>query len=245
MSRRDPRIWRRNPSGIAVPVPVPLTIPGIFAWWRADRGITLNGSTVSAWSDASGSGDANRTLTQATGANQPTFNASNAAYNNKPTVTFGAGVNQSLASGTFSASLTQPFTAFVVGNAKDTTTNYWYFSGTTNRVEILQFTANGAAIFAGNAFQSSFVQTASPSFMCGIFNGASSSLAVNARTAAVTGNAGASAEPDLIMGNVQGLGSPLQGPIAEIALYTGVLSAGNIDKFATYVTATYGIAVGA
>lgn len=43
------------------------------AWWRSDLGITLNGSTVSAWADQSGNG---HHLTQGTAANQPTYNVS-------------------------------------------------------------------------------------------------------------------------------------------------------------------------
>jgi hypothetical protein len=41
-----------------------------FAWFRSDLGVTLNGSTVSAWADQSGNG---KHATQATAGNQPTF----------------------------------------------------------------------------------------------------------------------------------------------------------------------------
>lgn len=61
----------------------PATIPGLLLWLEADMGITLNGSTVSAWADQSGQGNH---ATQATGGIQPEFIAS--AINSKPVVRF-------------------------------------------------------------------------------------------------------------------------------------------------------------
>lgn len=59
---------------------------------QADVGITLNGSTVSAWADVSGNA---KDFSQATPGAQPTFNA--AGVNGKPTVTFD-GVNDMIQS---------------------------------------------------------------------------------------------------------------------------------------------------
>jgi len=62
----------------------PLNLPGIENWFKSDTGITLNGSTVSAWQDSLTA----KSVTQATPANQPAFTASNANFNNLPTVDF-------------------------------------------------------------------------------------------------------------------------------------------------------------
>jgi hypothetical protein len=52
-------------------------------WLKADTGITLNGSTVAVWADQSGNG---LNLAQATGAKQPTYNAT--GLNGLPSVSF-------------------------------------------------------------------------------------------------------------------------------------------------------------
>ena len=70
-------------SGVA---PIP-NIPqaNLRAWFRADLGITLNGSAVSAWADQTSN---HFDIAQATGANQPTFTASEPTLNNRPCLTF-------------------------------------------------------------------------------------------------------------------------------------------------------------
>lgn len=64
----------------------PLTIMTIdlLAWWRADIGLTLNGSTVSAWADQSGNGFH---LTQATATAQPTLSLTGGP-NSRPSLIF-------------------------------------------------------------------------------------------------------------------------------------------------------------
>lgn len=53
-----------------VPVASPVPMSNLKAWYKADAGVTLNGSTVSQWNDQSGNGNH---LYQSTAANQPTF----------------------------------------------------------------------------------------------------------------------------------------------------------------------------
>lgn len=61
----------------------PLRLPRLALWLRADMGVTLNGSTVSAWADQSGNG---RNFSQATAAAQPTFNST--GLNSKAALSF-------------------------------------------------------------------------------------------------------------------------------------------------------------
>ncbi len=62
----------------------PASLPGLILWLRADLGITLAGSKVSAWADQSGNGN---DFTQAVDARRPTFTASDANFNNQAVVT--------------------------------------------------------------------------------------------------------------------------------------------------------------
>ncbi len=57
-------------------------VPSVLQWVRADLGITI-GTGVSAWADQSGNG---KDYTQATGANQPVYNSSDATLSYLPTV---------------------------------------------------------------------------------------------------------------------------------------------------------------
>lgn len=55
----------------------------LIEWYRAEKGITLNGSNVSAW--ASG-GSRGKALSQGTATNQPAYSASDSNLNNRPSV---------------------------------------------------------------------------------------------------------------------------------------------------------------
>lgn len=59
---------------------IPDTIPDLFAWYRGDYGITLNGSNVSAWADQAPLPTA-QDATQGTAASQPPYVVTDANYN--------------------------------------------------------------------------------------------------------------------------------------------------------------------
>lgn len=63
----------------------PNSVTGNKLWLRGDLGVTLNATEVSGWADQSGQGN---NLAQATGGNQPTFVASDAALNSQACVQF-------------------------------------------------------------------------------------------------------------------------------------------------------------
>jgi hypothetical protein len=79
----------------------------LLAWWKADSLALANAAPVTSWTDSSGNA---RTLTQATGANQPVF--STAQVNGLPAVTFD-GTNDYLATAAF-ASPTSGASVFAV-----------------------------------------------------------------------------------------------------------------------------------
>lgn len=99
----------------------PKKISNLYAWYRSDLGISLNGSTVSAWADQSGNG---KDLTQTVALKQPVYNSTDAQYNNYPSLAFNA-VNQTVLGNTAFAWST--FTLFMV--CKVTTNGYFYSRG--------------------------------------------------------------------------------------------------------------------
>lgn len=74
----------------------PNKLSNLYAWYRSDRGITLNGSTVAAWADQGANGFH---AIQASAINQPNYNVSNVTMNSRPTIN-GDASNDSLVAGT-------------------------------------------------------------------------------------------------------------------------------------------------
>lgn len=98
----------------------PSQLTTLFGWYRADLGVTLNGSTVSAWADQSGLGNH---LSQTVGAQQPVFNVTDSEFNNLPSITFN-NTNSTYLKTTSGIALST-FTIFMVCKA---TTNGYFFS---------------------------------------------------------------------------------------------------------------------
>lgn len=107
----------------------PLNLPGIENWFKSDTGITLNGSTVSAWQDSLTS----KSVTQSTPANQPGFTSSNANFNGLPTVDFNNPSDPSFIflqnNVDFSYSGTFPLYCFMVVRKTGSTASYSFSGG--------------------------------------------------------------------------------------------------------------------
>lgn len=224
----------------------PKSISGLKLWLRADLGITI-GTGVSAWADQSGTGDANKNVTQAVAGQQPAYTAADAAYNNKSTLTFVTASSQYLASGTWAAALAQPYTWFVVGNQGALTGSAQCFiegdiSG-ANR-SLLYDNAGALEHFAGASLTGVARGTAAMVFG-GDGNGGSSTIYKSAITAAATGNAGTNGITATTIAATFGGGSAfLGGKIAEVVIYSGVLSTANRTTLLNYFGTRYGITIG-
>ncbi len=102
--RRPPIVPPAAPPAVAAssgpaPPTTPLTIissVSVLQWVRSDLGVTVV-TGVSAWLDQTSN---HRDFSQGTGANQPTYSASDATLNSQPTLTFD-GSNDALASTSF------------------------------------------------------------------------------------------------------------------------------------------------
>lgn len=236
--------WQDSSSSKPV---LPVTA-GLLAWYRADLLLTSSSGSISAWGNSSGGGDANKNALQGTGANQPTLTAADANYNNRPTVNF-TGTLQRLVTGVWAVALPQPATVIIVGHTTSGAGNNTALDALTAVFQILDTFGTNVNVFMGNTLVSNVGTLNVPNFVWVGANGASSTIAKGTRTIHSTGNAGASGATGLTLGNQAGGGASWNGPIAEIMVYGRVLTnpgAGTeIDMLATYVTARYGVSIGA
>lgn len=208
---------------------VPRTVGGLAFWWNA---LSLY--------DRSNTADPAKNLTKS--ASNPTYTAVDAAYNGQATYTFGS--SQYLVSGTWAAPLTQPITAYAVGNIPGAGT-YFLFDGidSTNRVGLAALTGN-LSVYAGS-FLGSGVSNTSKHVLCATLNGASSSIYVDAyTTAAATGNAGTKQMNGIAIGNSYNFTTSFAGgKLAEVVLFTGAHTLAQRELMAKYLGQKYGIAV--
>jgi hypothetical protein len=105
------------PQSTALAFWTPALLPGLFAWYRADLGVTTVSGNVSAWADQSGSGN---DLAESIVIDRPTYHASGGANNQAyikwdPTVDAG---NQSL--GNAAVTIPANHDIFVVARALNT-----------------------------------------------------------------------------------------------------------------------------
>jgi hypothetical protein len=190
----------------------PLYLDNCVLWLPMDREVTVGSGTVSAAADESGAGNS---VSQGTPANQPAFNQSDSIYGDAPTLSFN-GVATSLVTPTWN--LVQPFTVYCVGEIDNAGGAMW--EGSANRI-ILRTSAGHWQFFAGSLVTSANGDT-NPHVFCVVYNGASSALFVDRFDVAdTTGNSGAGGWDLAIFGGGGGLGDPLQGKIASIAVYKG------------------------
>lgn len=207
----------------------------MVAWWRSDQQITI-ATGVSSWGDLSGNG---HTATQGTAGAQPTFNASDAAYGNKPSLTFNGAVPQNLQTTAFT--VTQPFTVYqAVANTDGNAGSFdCVFGGTGGRLRrfINQWDlSSGTDLLSG-------VNTSAVVALAGSFNGNSSNIWVNASASPVNGAGGANnlTNGAALGGNGASI-SGLTGTMAETIVYTGAHTNANVATIFAYFAARYGIA---
>lgn len=263
---RDLRSRRYTPSEFA-----PVDLAGCALWLRADKGITLNGSTVAAWANQ---GTLGGSFTQGTASAQPTFGASSGP-NSRAVLTFDGGdyLASDLAASNWSFLHSQNFTLYVVFRSTTnstsafgsllatydgTVTNHGLIVGWDNRSSISRDDALGASIGRGAAsylYSTASANGASP------FNtwqlaelvqqhGSSGSDLI----ATINGTSVLGVEPSgtpssssptgtLHIGSLTGGIAPLTGGIAELFAFNRTLNAGERSRLRRYLGSYYAITV--
>jgi hypothetical protein len=209
----------------------------ILAWYKDP----VAGS-ISSWTDSVG-GDANKNAVQATGANQPTFNATDSNYNNKPTLTFGA--NQFLQTGIWATPMVGPTTIIVVGHPATNTASCYFVNSLVNNLGIFNSPSLVEITNQVNTMSSGVGDVTFPGIIIACFNGVSSTIAVRQNTPQATGNAGLGTATGITIGSYASTGFSLRGPIAEVLVVNGTISAPNTAAVSAILATKFALTQGA
>lgn len=244
MSRSRARDRGRPGGGAARWLPTQLS--SLEAWYRGDMGVTLNGSTVSAWADQSGNG---RHLSNGTAAQQPTYVASSAGIGSRPALSFDGG--DILSSSAFN--LPRACSAFVVcgtltsrGMVLEHGSGDGFYMYAAGNAAAAVFGATGLGYH--RAFQSP-VSTWMPanSHNAMIYDEISPPVLRSSdgliTPTSTDGGAQASQvrSKALNVGARSGLSLAHTGQIAEVVLYSRALTAGEIAAVELYLSNRYGV----
>ena len=212
----------------------PSDIANLAAWYRADQGITI-ATGVSQWNDISGNG---RHLTQATGANQPTFGATSGP-NSTPALTFD-GSNDVL-SATFSA-INQPLHCFAImrtnnipaasGFISGGASGERFIAGNTASTNVLNYWGGTGIVYSHSDTTNHFLWEV-------LVNGASSSV-IRGNTAAGTGSVGSNTMSGVTLGQMPGNGYT-NCILSEVAIYSAQISGTNLTNLRAYYASRYGV----
>jgi hypothetical protein len=202
----------------------PSNLPNLKARYVASSGITLSGINVTEWDDNSGNGN---NLYQTSGTNQPTWVATGGS-NSTPVVRFSNAGTQYM-QGTFTSTLSQPNTIFIVWKNNNTSSQEELISGIDaghrNQIDI---NGNGSKTItpsAGTWGACTYTGQSAPytiTTTC-IFNGVLSSIYENGVLKA-SGDLGVQGLTGLTVGALYNAFLTLYGDIEEIDIFNGTLT---------------------
>lgn len=219
------------------------------AEYRADKPRTMNGSNVQVWPDQSGRGDANRNASQLTAAKQPAYVASEATFNNQPSLTFTGASNTFLQSGAFSAAVAQPDRLYLVGiNSQAATAVMVDGLGSSARREIYRSGASQASLAVdATVMNTTAWDTTTAAVIAAEFNGASSKFTKSAKTFGVTGTLGTASAAGLTIGNYfGGVTVGMTGKIPHVIhISSSTVTTAQHGEIMDYLGNKYGITIGA
>lgn len=237
-------------SGGVLPPPKTITSATLAAWYDMQQAstLTITGGRVAAIADASGSGDANRNLVQATAGNRPTYNVSSALFTGLPTMSLARADPDWLDPvGNWSVSLAQPITIFSVHAVTSLSAQVTYYDDHLVNSKLVLAQTNGGGFFAsaGTPLNSGSDNTLNKLVVyCVVFNGASSALYDTAKTAVASGSSGANGSTGLRIGLSGGASSGLQGEFAELEAYVGAMNTTDRATIFGYLGTKWGVTIG-
>jgi hypothetical protein len=223
----------------APPTGVPGTLSNLELWLTTTSGLFTNGGNVTQWVDQSGKNDPGR----------------NAAPTGTPKLGdagFGSavffGLSDGLRTGTWSQPLNDPSTVFVIaGKAPSGAINTYLFDSLDNskRHAVLMRVDYQFWEYAGGFGSNVVGLVTDPMSIVAVFNGANSFLLQNtSNTDAGRNSPGAvSSITGFTVGNYPGGDLGLNGYIAEVAVYSRVLTDQEIATLNAYASTKYGVVI--
>lgn len=224
----------------------PTDIAGLMGWWDfsdptqmfTDTGlttpVTADGDAIAGVTDKSG--QANH-LTQGTAGNRPLYKVNR--INGWPTALFD-NTNDFLSRTTYTGgAISQPDTLFLVVKVATTASFQEPMDGITARQILYDADGTHWGMYAGSTWTSSIAYSTGTTMVAvGVFNGASSHLYRD-------GGAGEVMQPGsgTINGIRFGMGGdavPLNGEVGQGLIYTGALTAAQINSVGSYLATKYG-----
>lgn len=239
MNRRSGRRPTRYSSSA---IWTPKSISGLQLWLRADLGITI-GTGVSAWADQSGTGDANKNVTQAVAGLQPAYSTANAGLNNQPALSFTG--SQLLQSGVWASALPQPLTIMVVGRL--TTAGKYVCDSINGAVQCGMFdSANTLQVYAGVQRPTLLTSDGTKFVIIAYFNGNASNHYPMAYTSDNYGGIGPGTNglTGVTVGCYAGGGAFSGSDIAEMAYWNRALTPMEAKSLLNYAGARYALTIG-
>jgi hypothetical protein len=233
-------------------VDVPETITNLEAWWRADSGVTLNGTRVSDWLDKTGT----HSLSQSDASNQPIYKSASGLFNAQPALKFD-GVSEYLAGGgaaLLTALESTTCSVFVVGRRvqastshdtlfsagrNDAATNYTMLEIDSGSNDFLHRRNDGAS---GDDFSATSVGTETFT-VCATYDGSFSQLyrdgATDGVAAAMTANP--TGMDHVAVGARHRSTTDLyyEGEIVEVIVYDKTLSSDEVEQLHVYARDRY------
>jgi hypothetical protein len=202
--------------------------------------ITQSGGLVSAWADQSGNG---HNLSQATGANKPTYHATGAGGANLPYLSTSGGTVAANMATAANWTPTQAFDLFIVSSW--TTSNAFKYlcdgAGGGNTLAILSNNSSvKLAIDSGSLLSSGTITVPGWATYNATFAGNSSQLTVAGVQVIPSGAAGSTAASGLTLFNNQSISAAVNAGVGEVVGATGI-SSGQRAQVIAYLQSKWGV----
>lgn len=206
-------------------------LTNLQAWFKADDLNLADGAEIASWPDASGNG---RTATQATAAARPLMALN--AINGRPATRWD-GTAKNLKTPAYTQA--QPDTFFVVGKSIILSGGFTFCDALTNLAHCFFRLNTVFSVTAGTTVPTMALDV-NYHILAAQFNGVSSYVRKDGVSGSVA-TCGNGTINGLTIGSRGGGAFPMNGDIAEIMHYSGVLTADQLNQVGAYLSAKYNL----